>query len=153
MVSRPHRSVPVTTPQRIAISRSSLGGQAQAAALSSDQIINILEQNPDLAAELKSQLADRMQQQGAQIDPNDISDQMLYGQISTNARLRAEITTVLRARGLVTDDDLQSVGSSAAGGDSLDSLSMEQPSLSPTRRRSSIGYRCRRSNETSGDIL
>jgi protein involved in polysaccharide export with SLBB domain len=114
------------------IFQSSLGGQAQAVALSSDQIINILEQNPDLAEELKSQLADRMQQQGAQIDANDISDQMLYGQISTNARLRAEITTVLRARGLVTDDDLQSVGSSAAGGDTPDSLSMEQLSLSLT---------------------
>ncbi len=114
------------------ISQSGPGGQAPAVALSSDQIINILEQNPDLAAELKSQLADRMQQQGAQIDPNDISDQMLYAQISTNARLRSEITTALRARGLVTDDDLQSVGSSAAGSNTLDLFSTEQPSLSST---------------------
>ena len=82
-------------------------------ALSADQIINILQQSPDLVLELKSQLADRMQQQGIQIDPNDISDQMLYSQIATNADLRASITTVLRARGYVSDDDLQSSGSSA----------------------------------------
>lgn len=88
-------------------------------ALSADQIINILQQSPDLVMELKSQLADRMQQQGMQIDPNDISDEMLYNQIAGNAALRASITTVLRARGYVSSDDLQSMGSSATDEDSL----------------------------------
>ena len=37
----------------------------QPVTLSSDQIISILDQEPDLLMELKSQLADRMQQQGA----------------------------------------------------------------------------------------
>jgi len=50
-------------------------------ALSADQINNILQQSPDLVVELKAQLADRMQQQGVQIDPNEISDEMLYNQI------------------------------------------------------------------------
>ncbi len=78
-------------------------------ALSSDQIIHILQQNPDLVVELKSQVADRLQQQGTQIDANDISDQMLYSEIATNANLRANITTFLRARGYVSQDDLQAM--------------------------------------------
>jgi len=86
-------------------------------ALSADQINNILQQSPDLVVELKAQLADRMQQQGVQIDPNEISDEMLYNQIATNADLRASITTVLRARGYVVEGDLQSAGAVGAEND------------------------------------
>ena len=104
-------------------------------ALSADQIISILQENPDLVVELKSQLADRMQQQGMQIDPNDISDETLYSQISSNANLRTSITTVLRARGYVSDNDLQSMGSSAPRENGLqeddtDLLSSANPSAS-----------------------
>jgi protein involved in polysaccharide export with SLBB domain len=98
-------------------------------ALSADQIINILQQRPDLVVELKSELADRMQQQGVQIDPNNISDQTLYSQISSNANLRASITSVLRARGYVSDD-LQSMGSSVPEEDAPGSLSSTGSSLS-----------------------
>lgn len=82
--------------------------------LSSDQIINLLQQNPDLVVELKSQVADRMQEQGKQIDANDISDDMLYEQIATNAGLRANITIFLRARGYISDDELQGTSSSVS---------------------------------------
>ena len=85
-------------------------------ALSSEQIIHILQQNPDLVVELKSQVADRLQQQGTQIDVNDISDQMLYSEIATNANLRANITTFLRARGYVSQEDLQTMGPSVGDG-------------------------------------
>ena len=71
-----------------------------------------------------------MQQQGVQIDPNDISDEMLYSQISSNANLRASITSVLRARGYVSDNDLQSVGSSVPQEDTPNSLSSAGSSLS-----------------------
>jgi protein involved in polysaccharide export with SLBB domain len=83
------------------------GNLSSPATLSSDQIIAILQENPDLLEEFKSQLADRFQQQGAQIDVNEISDEMLYNQISASAGLRANITTVLLARGFVNADDLQ----------------------------------------------
>jgi len=73
------------------------------APLSADQIISILQQNPDLNAELKTELANRMQEQGVSIDPNSISDQTLYSQISSSASLRASISEVLRARGYVPD--------------------------------------------------
>lgn len=98
-------------------------------ALSAEQITAILEQNPDLVVELKSQLADRMQQQGVQIDPNDISDQMLYSQIAANPDLRASITTVLRARGYVSDFDLQSTGSGVSEQDGINTPSSGQRSL------------------------
>jgi protein involved in polysaccharide export with SLBB domain len=98
--------------------------------LSADQIIRILQQNPDLVVELKSQAADRMQQQGTPIDPNDISDQMLYSQIEANADLRASITTFLRARGYVTQDDLQAAGSSSGAGGADSELLTGQQSLS-----------------------
>jgi protein involved in polysaccharide export with SLBB domain len=84
--------------------------------LSSDQIIHILQQNPDLVVELKSQVADHLQQQGTQVDANDITDQMLYTQIETNADLRTNITTFLRARGYVSSNDLPTAGSNAASG-------------------------------------
>jgi len=99
--------------------------------LSAEQIIRILQQNPDLVVELKSQVADRMQQQGTPIDPNEISDDMLYSQIEANADLRSNITTVLRARGYVSQDDLQAAGSTSGTGSSSNTdLLFGQQSLS-----------------------
>jgi protein involved in polysaccharide export with SLBB domain len=97
--------------------------------LSSDQIINILQQNPDLVLEVKSQVADRLQEQGRQIDANDISDEMLYDQIESNAVLRANITTYLRARGYVSDDDLQATASAVDGGSENNGMSSAQRAL------------------------
>jgi protein involved in polysaccharide export with SLBB domain len=111
----------------------------QQTTLSADQITVILEQSPDLVLELKSQLADRMQQQGAQIDANDISDEMLYNQIATNADLRASITTVLRARGYVAEGDLQSEGGAGAASDETISESPSQRSTFPSEGRSATG--------------
>lgn len=102
------------------------------ATLSSEQIISILQNNPDLLAEFKSQLADRLQQQGDQIDVNDISDRALFNQISTSAPLRASITSVLLARGFVTSDDLQMAPSSATDDGTFNSSSSGQTSRSPT---------------------
>lgn len=99
-------------------------------ALSSNQIIHVLQQNPDLVVELKSQVANRLQEQGTQIDPNDISDQMLYTQIATNADLRANITTFLRARGYISQDDLRTMGSSVTDRSPDSSLLAGQHSLS-----------------------
>jgi protein involved in polysaccharide export with SLBB domain len=84
--------------------------------LSSDQIIHILQQNPDLVVELKSQVADRLQQQGTEVDANNITDQMLYDQIATNADLRTNITTFLRARGYVSSNDLPTASANVSDG-------------------------------------
>jgi protein involved in polysaccharide export with SLBB domain len=87
---------------------SSLGNAstAPARALTAAQIDSILEQNPDLLADLKTQLADRLGQQGVQVNPDDISDRMIYSQIARSPGFRANITTVLRARGYDAGDEL-----------------------------------------------
>jgi protein involved in polysaccharide export with SLBB domain len=120
-----------------------LGGSLSAGAngltsgtLSSDQIIAILQDNPDLLAEFKSQVADQLQQQGAQFDADDISDQTLFNQISTNAPLRANITAVLVARGFVSSDDLQMARSNAADDGAPNSSSSAQSSRMPANSES-----------------
>jgi protein involved in polysaccharide export with SLBB domain len=105
---------------------SSMGGPS--GSLPADQISRILQQNPDLLMEVKSQVADHMQQQGMQIEAANISDEMLYNQIATNASVRANISAFLRARGYVsqnrlpisgatTDDRSSSQSAQAASGD------------------------------------
>ena len=108
---------------------STLGGSTTPLRLSSNQIIQILEQNPDLVVEIKSQVADHLQQQGTAIDANDISDEMLYGQIATNADLRANITTFLQARGYVSQDDLQAMGSSVGAAGESEQLPLRSPGM------------------------
>ncbi len=87
---------------------SPLGGTsvAPSPALSADQIEDILEQNPDLLEELKEQLTERLNQQGIQVSPDDISDQMIYNQVRSNPGFRANITTVLQARGYEISNEL-----------------------------------------------
>jgi len=106
-----------------------LGGTTTPLHLSSNQIIQILEQSPDLVVEIKSQVADHLQQQGTPIDANDISDEMLYSQIATNADLRANITTFLQARGYVSQDDLQAMGSSVGVAGEADQLPLRSPGM------------------------
>jgi protein involved in polysaccharide export with SLBB domain len=105
---------------------SNLNGTS--AALPADQIIQILEQNPDLLAEVKDQVAERLQQQGTQVQANDITDEMLYNQIQTNASVRAQITTFLQVQGYAPQGGLQSVGGNFPQGDSS---SMRTSSSSP----------------------
>ena len=114
-------------------------GIAPSITLSSDQIISILEQDPDLLMELKSQLADRMQQQGVEIDPADISDQAFYSQVSTSANLRASITAVLRARGILSDEDIQSFRSGGNGEANSNAFPFAQRSVSSEDGATYIG--------------
>lgn len=112
---------------------------ARQSSLSAEQITAILEQSPDLMVELKSQLADRMQQRGTQTDANDISDQMLYNQIATSADLRASITTVLRARGYVTEGDLQLEGADGTENNEANPPSSSERPLFPGNGSGALG--------------
>ena len=111
---------------------------APGTSLSGDQIMQMLQEDPDLLMEVKSQVADRMQQQGMQIDANDISDEMLYKQISTNAGIRANITTFLQARGYMAQGGLQTQDdgtaqdnlSNQAGSPALDDVGRTERSAS-----------------------
>jgi len=92
------------------------------APLSTDQIFAILQEQPDAMVELKSLMADLAEQQGTPISPDSITDQMLYNKIASSPDLRSNITTFLRARGYVSDADLQSYAAGDEEGEDFPSL-------------------------------
>src|SRR3984885_6937108 len=101
----------------------------QRSSLTAAQITLILQQKPELVVELKSLVADQLQQQGVAAQADSITDEMLLNQISTNAQLRASITVWLRARGYVSSAEMDRLLSS----DSSD----EDSELSPFASSSS----------------
>ena len=56
------------------------------------------------------------------MQPDSITDQMLYSKIASSPELRANITTFMRARGYVSDADLESYVASGNADDVLSSL-------------------------------
>lgn len=84
-----------------------LKAQAKSPAPGYREIMHVLEQNPDLIVELKSLVAEKAQEQGSQLSADEITDEMLYRQITDNANLRVGIVAFLRARGYLsmTDSD------------------------------------------------
>jgi len=92
-------------------------------ALSTDQIFAILQEQPDATVELKSLISNLATQQGTPIQADDITDEVLYSRIASSQELRTNITTFLRARGYVTDADLQSY---ASGNSDNNNLSLSQ---------------------------
>jgi len=113
----------------VADSSGILGNSSQfggTMALPAGQIIAILQQRPEVVIELKSMLADELQQQGTQVRADDITDEMLYNQIATNAEARARITTLLRARGYVSQDTLQTLAAGVDDPNATGDLSTSQ---------------------------
>ncbi|MEI9979825.1 MAG: SLBB domain-containing protein [Edaphobacter sp.] len=119
---------------------------APVAPLPAGQIIQILQQNPDLLMEVKSQVADYLQQQGTQVNESDITDEMLYNQIQTSASVRANITVFLQSRGYVPQGGLQSM----SPGIRQDDLSGVQPGLAPSGDISSAGMSAKTDLDMSG---
>jgi protein involved in polysaccharide export with SLBB domain len=94
--------------------------------LSTDQIMAVLQEQPDALVELKSLVADLATQQGTPVQPDSITDEMLYSKIASSPQLRVNITTFLRARGYVSDADLQSFAATDFEGDGLSTSSATQ---------------------------
>jgi protein involved in polysaccharide export with SLBB domain len=76
--------------------------------LTADQILSILQEQPDALVEVKAMAADLARQQGALTQPENITDQMLYAKIDTSPALRSSISTFLYARGYVSREDFSS---------------------------------------------
>jgi protein involved in polysaccharide export with SLBB domain len=98
------------------------GSNTPAASLSADVVIQTLQQNPDLLMQVKSQVADRLQQQGTDVQASDISDDMLYNEISTNASIRTGVATFLQSQNYLSPGDLQTTDEE----ESQDSSSLQQ---------------------------
>jgi protein involved in polysaccharide export with SLBB domain len=111
-------------------SRAVSGTMGTLTALSTDQILKVLQEQPDAIVELKSLISDQAQQQGISLQPDAISDDMLYSRISSSPELRANITTFFRARGYVSSSQLDSFASN--GGDDSELMNLADPrSMNP----------------------
>ncbi|HZC43082.1 MAG TPA: polysaccharide biosynthesis/export family protein, partial [Acidobacteriaceae bacterium] len=93
-------------------------------ALTAGEILMVLQEKPEVVIELKSVMADTLEQQGVSIQADSITDEMLYNQINSNSQVRADITSFLRARGYISEDDLQRYALASQTGDET-SVSMQ----------------------------
>jgi protein involved in polysaccharide export with SLBB domain len=76
-------------------------------ALPADRIIELLREKPELLIELKKVAAEKLQAQGVDVQEDSITDELLFSKIVSDANLRSSLTLWLRARGYVSDTDLQ----------------------------------------------
>ncbi len=104
---------------------------------STGQIISILQQNPDVAMELKSVLADQMQAQGVEIDAEQISDEFFYDQIAANVTLRAKVSAYLRTRGYVPEVEDSAAPENFAGSRTESGFKQAEEDELPTASRQS----------------
>jgi protein involved in polysaccharide export with SLBB domain len=102
--------------------------------LSTNQIIVLLHQKPEVIVDLKQVMSDFFLKHGIAIQADSITDEILFSNIASNAELRQTISVWLRARGYASDADFaQSTDTS------LDSDSLLNPdsSLDPDRLETS----------------
>ncbi len=71
------------------------------------RILDLMQQRPEIAVELKQLLAEKLRDAGFQVQDDGISDEMLYRRITSDASFRSSVTLLLEARGYVTGDDLR----------------------------------------------
>ena len=71
------------------------------------QLIALLRDRPDVMVDVKSMMADAAQQRGLSVTADTLTDQQVYEQIATSKEVRANITQFLRARGYVTEEEIQ----------------------------------------------
>ena len=69
--------------------------------LSTAEIMSLLNEQPELMVEMKAVAATRLSRDGTPLQDEDVTDERLYSEISTNTELRTAISNFLRARGYV----------------------------------------------------
>jgi protein involved in polysaccharide export with SLBB domain len=72
---------------------------AQDAELSADEIIQILQENPDVLAEAKAEIVSQLRDRGYNISERDITDDRLFSQIRSDDRVRQLAASELAKRG------------------------------------------------------
>ena len=108
---------------------SAVGAPSTDGALPASQIIQLLNEKPELMVDLKRLAAEQLQAQGIAIQEDSITDEMLLGKIVSDASVRANITMWLRARGYVTAADIEQAKSSSQDSEEDDSSSSMQTSM------------------------
>ncbi|HEY4677865.1 MAG TPA: polysaccharide biosynthesis/export family protein, partial [Candidatus Angelobacter sp.] len=72
---------------------------AQDADLSAEEIIQILQQNPDVLAEAKAEIVSQLRDRGYNVSERDITDDRLFNQIRSDDRVRQLAANELAKRG------------------------------------------------------
>ena len=100
--------------------------QAADQELSADEIIQILQQNPDLLAEAKTEIAQQLQDRGYAVTERDITDQRLFTEIRSDDRVRQVMSDALKQHGYGAEQ-----GSEAGQGQQQSPAAGAQPSPQP----------------------
>jgi protein involved in polysaccharide export with SLBB domain len=85
--------------------------QAQAAQeedLPADEIIAILQQNPDLLAEAKAEIVAQLRDRGYPVNERTITDDRLFSEIRSDDRARRVMSDELKRRGFGTEESVES---------------------------------------------
>ncbi|HEY6348057.1 MAG TPA: SLBB domain-containing protein [Candidatus Angelobacter sp.] len=82
-----------------------LGQQEDTNPLPADQIIQILQQNPDLLAEAKAQIVTALRDRGHAVTQADITDDRLFSEIRSDDRVRILISNELKQRGFGAEEN------------------------------------------------
>jgi len=73
--------------------------------LPAEQIIQILQQNPDVLADAKAQIVTSLRDRGYSVTQADITDDRLFSQIRSDDRVRAVVSDELKRRGFGTENN------------------------------------------------
>jgi protein involved in polysaccharide export with SLBB domain len=94
------------TPNGAAATAPESNTDTSSVGMPAEQLIQILRDNPEVMVEVKSVVADAAQEQGVSVQPDALTDEQVYAQIEASSSLRAAITQFLRARGYVSEADI-----------------------------------------------
>ncbi|MGE5323788.1 MAG: SLBB domain-containing protein [Actinomycetota bacterium] len=83
----------------LALARFSHAQQQPNQDLSADEIIQILQQNPDLLAEAKTEIAKQLQDRGYPVTVREITDDRLFSEIRSDDRVRHVMSDALKQHG------------------------------------------------------
>lgn len=73
--------------------------QEQGQELSADEIIQILQENPDLLADAKTEIAQQLQDRGYAVTVREITDDRLFSEIRSDDRVRQVMSDALKQQG------------------------------------------------------
>ena len=77
--------------------------QADPNPLPADDIIQILQQNPELLADAKAQIVTTLRDRGYAVTQADVTDDRLFSEIRSDDRVRAVVSDELKKRGFGTE--------------------------------------------------
>src|SRR5689334_7542583 len=107
--------------------------------LSADEIIQILQENPDLLADAKSQIASQLQDRGYSVTEKDITDEKLFSQIRSNDQVRQMMSDELQRRGFGTQQETEQQETSSTSTRARTNTGQRAPAISGMRKSGNAG--------------